>query len=169
MREPEPSLETFVMLKPNGVRHAGNIIAAIHSRGRLEMLEAYLLNEPDPEILKEHYHEHAKRPFYDELIEWMAAGPIMPMIFGVINPDRSDDAVELMRSYVGPTDPAEGDPRYHLRPNYGPGDETPRGERLMRNVIHASDSPKSAVREIALWFPYRHSPRTQAGLVVPVR
>lgn len=165
--------ETFAMLKPSGVRHLGDIISAVNSRNEIVLIDMHRIDQPPREVLEEHYAAHEGKPFYKPLVEDMLKGPLVPMVWGLrphLEEDESADATSIMRKYVGPTDPVEGDPSFHLRANYGIVDpETPQQVRMRNNVIHAADGLEAAVREIGIWFPNRATQRTSSGLYVPKR
>ena len=173
MQTPPRALETFAMLKPSGVRHQGDIISAINSRNELVLVETYRIDAPVREVLEEHYAEHRGKEFYDPLVADMLVGPLAPMVWGLapeLEEDPEADATQIMRKYVGPTDPVEGNPKFHLRANYGIVDqEVPKQVRMRNNVIHAAANLDDAVRETSIWFPHRQTARTSSGIYVPNR
>lgn len=133
---------TLVLVKPDGVRRAlvGEIIARIESKGykiiALELVAA------DREMLAKHYREHAGKPFYEPLLEFMLSGPVVAMIA------EGNRVIEGFRSLAGVTDPtiaAPGTIRGDLA-----GDQ---GTKVVQNIVHGSDSVESAEREITIWFP----------------
>ena len=128
---------TFVMIKPDGVQRglAGEIISRFERRG-LKIAGLRMLVVSD-ELAKKHYEEHAAKPFFPSLTSFIRSGPAVAMVV------EGKDVVTVVRSMVGKTRPAES----------APG--TIRGDFALdtgRNVIHASDSPESAKREISLYF-----------------
>lgn len=129
--------KTFTMIKPNGVadRHIGEIITRIERSGltieRMEMLTI------TPELAAKHYAEHQGKPFYDGLIEFITSGPVVAMVVS------GESAITKMRSLMGPTDPVKAAPGT-IRGDFG--------LTTRQNVIHGSDSPESAAREINLFF-----------------
>lgn len=129
--------KTFTMIKPNGVadRHIGEIITRIERSGltieRMEMLTI------TPELAAKHYAEHQGKPFYDGLIEFITSGPVVAMVVS------GESAITKMRSLMGPTDPVKAAPGT-IRGDFG--------LTTRQNVIHGSDSPESAAREIKLFF-----------------
>lgn len=129
--------KTFTMIKPNGVadRHIGEIITRIERSGltieRMEMLTI------TPELAAKHYAEHEGKPFYDGLIEFITSGPVVAMVVS------GESAITKMRSLMGPTDPVKAAPGT-IRGDFG--------LTTRQNVIHGSDSPESAAREINLFF-----------------
>ena len=122
---------TLILIKPDGVQngHVGEII----SRTELDLRVA------DRETAEKHYAEHADKPFFGELVEFITSAPL---IAGIVEGDRAMDA---WRQLAGGTDPV--------------GKATPgtiRGDfalSVAENVVHGSDSPESAEREIGIWFP----------------
>jgi nucleoside-diphosphate kinase len=128
---------TFVMVKPDGVQRgiAGQVVSRFESKG-LKLAAAKLMTI-DAELAAKHYGEHLGKPFYEKLVNFITSGPVLAMVW------EGDDAISVVRTVVGKTNPKEA----------GPG--TIRGDYGMttgRNIIHASDSPASAEREIALFF-----------------
>jgi nucleoside-diphosphate kinase len=128
---------TFVMVKPDGVQRGlvGDIISRFERRG-LKIVGMKMLVVSD-ELAKKHYAEHAAKPFFPALTSFIRSGPSVAMVV------EGKDVVTVVRSMVGKTKPVES----------APG--TIRGDLALdtgRNVIHASDSPESAKREISLYF-----------------
>ncbi|AUH69335.1 nucleoside-diphosphate kinase [Gordonia sp. PS3] len=135
--------QTLVLIKPDGVQRGlvGEVIARIERKGlRLAALE---LRDVTVEVASEHYAEHAERPFYGSLLEFITSGPV---VAAVVEGPR---AISAFRQLAGGTDPVE---------KATPG--TIRGDFALEtqfNIVHGSDSPESAAREIALWFPSLNS------------
>jgi nucleoside-diphosphate kinase len=130
--------QTLVLAKPDAVRRAltGEIIARLERRG-LELKAARLLTV-DRALAEEHYAEHAEKPFFGELVEFITSGPTMALVL------EGEGAIATVRTTMGATNPADA----------APG--TIRGDLSLSmpdNLVHGSDSPESAEREIALWFP----------------
>ena len=129
---------TFVMVKPDGVQRGliGEIIGRLEDRG-LKLVGAKFM-QIDRDLAENHYGEHADKPFFDDLVEFITAGPVMATVW------EGQDAVAQVRTMMGETDPAAS----------APG--TIRGDLgldLGRNVIHGSDTePGSNDREIDLFF-----------------
>jgi nucleoside-diphosphate kinase len=128
---------TFVMIKPDGVQRGiiGQVVQRFEGKG-LKMVGAKLMRI-DEELASKHYGEHVGKPFYESLVRFITSGPVLAMVW------EGQDAIGIVRTVVGKTNPA----------NAGPG--TIRGDFGMdtgRNIIHASDSPTSAEREINLFF-----------------
>ena len=128
---------TLVLIKPDAVRRglAGDILRRFEQRG-LTIEEARLLTV-DRSLAEEHYAEHAEKPFFGELVEFITSGPTMALVL------EGEGAIATVRTTMGATNPADA----------GPG--TIRGDLALSmpdNLVHGSDSPESAAREIALWF-----------------
>ena len=129
---------TLVLIKPDAVRRGliGEIISRIERKGLV--IEAMQLRTMDGALADQHYAEHVDKPFYPPRREFMTAGPLVAMIVS------GDSAIEVVRAMCGATDGRKA----------APG--TIRGDLSLsnrENLIHASDSPDSAKREITLWFP----------------
>ena len=136
------SEKTLILIKPDGVRRGlvGEVISRIEKKGysvtALRMLLA------DRSILEKHYAEHNGKPFYEPLLEFMSSGPIVAMIA------EGNRVIEGFRSLAGATDPtvaAPGTIRGDLARD--------QGTKVMQNLVHGSDSPESAAREIQIFFP----------------
>lgn len=133
---------SLVLVKPDGVRRGltGEVIRRVEAKGyRLVALE---LRRPTPELLAEHYAEHEGKPFYEPLVEFMLSGPVTAMVL------EGERCIEGFRSLAGATDPtvsAPGTIRGDLGRDWG--------EKVQQNIVHGSDSPESAAREIGIWFP----------------
>jgi nucleoside-diphosphate kinase len=130
---------TLVIVKPDGVERglAGEVISRLE-RKNLRLVAAEL-RTITPELARTHYAEHAERPFFGSLVEFITRSPALLMV--VEGPQDTYAAVRLM---MGTTNPAEA----------APG--TIRGDLAIEtteNLVHGSDSPESAAREIALFFP----------------
>ncbi|MDR3072970.1 MAG: nucleoside-diphosphate kinase [Clostridiales Family XIII bacterium] len=132
------SQRTYLMLKPDAVaaRHIGEIIARIERVGlKIERLE---LANVTVDQAKANYAEHEGKPFYAGLIEYITSGPVVKMIVS------GPGAVAVARKLMGETDPAKAAPGT-IRGDFG--------LVMDENVIHGSDSPESAEREIGIFFP----------------
>ncbi|MDT8901220.1 nucleoside-diphosphate kinase [Anaeroselena agilis] len=129
--------KTLVLVKPDGVAKGltGEIIARFERRGlTLAALKMLKLTKDKAEI---HYAEHKERPFFGELVVFITSGPIVAMVIS------GENAVKIVRAMMGPTNPADA----------APG--TVRGDYALsigQNIIHGSDSPASAAREIEIYF-----------------
>lgn len=129
--------QTYIMLKPDAVQRGimGEIISRIEKRGL--KIAAMRLGVMSEESAKEHYKEHAERPFFASLIEYVTSGPSVSMVV------EGKNAIAIMRAVNGATNPVEALPG------------TIRGDFAVetgRNVVHASDSTESAQREMAIHF-----------------
>lgn len=128
---------TFVFIKPDGVRRKliGKIIKRFEQKGF--EIKAICQMTVTPELAKKHYAEHLAKPFYPELESFLTSGPIVAMVL------EGRDAVSAVRNLVGATDAAKAVPG-SIRGIYSLSKS--------ENVIHASDSPESAKREIQNFF-----------------
>ena len=132
---------TLVLVKPDGVGRGltGEVLRRIEAKGyRLVALE---LRTAPAALLEEHYAEHAGKPFYAPLVEFMGSGPL---VAAVVEGDR---VIEGFRSLAGTTDPTTAAPGT-IRGDLG----RDWGVKVQQNLVHGSDSPESAARELALWF-----------------
>ena len=133
--------ETLVLVKPDGVARnlTGEILRRIEAKGYrivdLRMVQA------DRALLEQHYEEHQGKPFYEPLVEFMQSGPIVA--FRV----AGHRVIEGFRSLAGTTDPTTAAPGT-IRGDLG----RDWGLKVQQNLVHGSDSPESAARELALWF-----------------
>jgi len=133
--------KTLVLVKPDGVARGlvGEVIARIEAKGytiaALRMLQA------DRVLLEKHYAEHQGKPFFEPLVEFMMSGPIVALVA------EGNRVIEGFRSLAGVTDPtvaAPGTIRGDLARD--------QGTKVVQNIVHGSDSPESAAREIAIFF-----------------
>jgi nucleoside-diphosphate kinase len=128
---------TLVLIKPDAVRRglAGEILRRFEGRGLL--MRAAKLVTADRGLAERHYAEHSEKPFFGELVEFITSAPTLALVL------EGEGAIAVVRSTIGATDPADS----------APG--TIRGDLALSmpdNLVHGSDSPKSAAREVALWF-----------------
>jgi nucleoside-diphosphate kinase len=128
---------TLVLVKPDAMRRqlAGEIVARLERRG-LELRGARIVKVDRP-LAEEHYAEHAEKPFFGELVEFITSGPTLALVV------EGEGAISTVRTTMGATNPADA----------APG--TIRGDLSLSmpdNLVHGSDSPESAEREIGLWF-----------------
>lgn len=130
---------TFFLIKPDGVERGltGTILARIEAKGLT--ISAMDLRQVPRETAAEHYAEHAERPFYGDLLEFITSGPV---VAGVLEGPR---AIAAWRQLAGGTDPVEKAAPGSIRGDFG--------LETQFNLVHGSDSEESAAREIALWFP----------------
>lgn len=129
--------KTFAMLKPGALqrRIVGELISRIERKG-LKIVGMKLMNVPE-ELCREHYAEHKGKPFYDDLVSYVTSSPVVAMVVA------GEDAIPMLRILCGATKVDQAVPG------------TIRGDfaaATTKNIIHASDSPESAEREINLWF-----------------
>lgn len=129
--------QTFVMIKPDGVQRnlAGDIISRLERKGL--KLKALKLMEVSQNLAKTHYQEHEDKPFYQSLVDYITSGPVIAMVW------EGDNAIDVCRNLMGDTDPKKALPG------------TIRGDLALTigaNIVHGSDSPESAKREIDLFF-----------------
>jgi nucleoside-diphosphate kinase len=129
--------KTFVMVKPNGVAegHVGDIVARFERRGL--HLRGLRLMRVDEDLAARHYAEHVGKPFYPALMEFITSGPVVAMVL------EGPEAIKVARTMMGPTNPFEAPPGT-IRGDYGLD--------VTANVVHGSDGPASAQREIDLYF-----------------
>ena len=129
--------KTFVFVKPDGVQRGliGEIIARLEKRGlRLAGAKFFQVSQ---ELAQEHYAIHKGKPFFEGLIEYVTAAPVMAMIW------EGPDAVAAVRQTMGATRPTEASPG-SVRHDFG--------LEIGRNITHASDSLENANKEIEMWF-----------------
>jgi nucleoside-diphosphate kinase len=136
------SLEkTLVLVKPDGVARGlvGEVIARIEAKGY--RIAAMRMLQADRVLLEKHYAEHQGKPFFEPLVEFMMTGPIVAIVA------EGNRVIEGFRSLAGVTDPtvaAPGTIRGDLARD--------QGTKVVQNIVHGSDSPESAAREIAIFF-----------------
>ena len=136
-----PIEETLVLVKPDGVARnlTGEILRRIEAKG-YSLVDVKLV-EPDRSLLAAHYAEHAGKPFYEPLVEFMESGPIVAFRIA------GNRVIEGFRALAGTTDPTTAAPGT-IRGDLG----RDWGSKVQQNLVHGSDSPESAARELALWF-----------------
>lgn len=132
---------TLVLIKPDGVARglAGEVIGRIERKGY--RITAIRLLHADHTLLARHYAEHEGKVFYEPLLEFMKSGPIVALIA------EGERVIEGFRSLAGATDPTLALPGT-IRGDLG----RDMGTKVVQNLVHGSDSPESATREIALFF-----------------
>ena len=128
---------TLVIIKPDAMqrRLAGEILGRLEARGLV--LRAARLVAVDRELAERHYAEHREKPFFGELVEFITSAPTLALVV------EGESAISVVRTTMGATNPV----------NAAPG--TIRGDLALAmpdNLVHGSDSPESAEREIELWF-----------------
>jgi nucleoside-diphosphate kinase len=132
------SERTLVLIKPDGVRRglAGEVLSRIERKGL--RVVAMDLRTVGKDLAETHYAEHVAKPFYGSLVEFITSGPLVALVA------EGPRAIEAFRALAGATDPVKA----------GPG--TIRGDYALEvqdNIVHGSDSPDSAEREIKIFFP----------------
>ncbi len=129
--------KTFLMVKPDGVQRnlIGEIVSRFEKKG-FQLVGAKLMQIPT-ELAEQHYGEHKERPFFGELVDFITSGPVFAMVW------EGENVISTARLMMGATNPKES----------APG--TIRGDFAVtvgKNIIHGSDAPESAEREIGLFF-----------------
>jgi len=132
------SERTLVLIKPDGVRRGltGEVLARIERKGL--RIVAMDLRTVGKDLAETHYAEHVDKPFYGSLVDFITSGPLVALVA------EGPRAIEAFRALAGATDPVKA----------GPG--TIRGDYALEvqdNIVHGSDSPDSAEREIKIFFP----------------
>ena len=136
--------QTLIICKPDAQERGliGEILGRIERKG-LKIAEMKMLTI-SRDLAQKHYGEHAEKPFFAELVDFICRSP---SVVAIVRADSEGaDAVSIMRTLIGPTDPAAAPPGT-IRGDYG--------TVVTENLVHASDSPESAAREIELFFPDR--------------
>jgi nucleoside-diphosphate kinase len=129
---------TLILIKPDAFARGltGEIIARFERKGlTIAGLRGMTVSR---ELAREHYAEHAERPFFGELVDFITSGPIVAIVL------EGSEAVQAARQVIGATNPLEAAPG-SIRGDYA--------LEVGRNMVHGSDSPGSAEREVALFFP----------------
>lgn len=128
---------TFVMVKPDGVQRGlvGEVVSRIERKGlKIVAMKMLWIDKP---LAENHYAEHKERPFFSNLVDYITSGPVVAMVV------EGRNAIKVVRNLVGATNPVEATIGT-IRGDFGLD--------IGRNVVHASDSPQSAEREISLFF-----------------
>lgn len=130
--------QTFIMVKPDGVARGlvGEVISRFERKGLV--LEKMRMLTIDEDLASRHYGEHVGKPFYDSLVTFITSGPVVAMQWA------GPDAVAVGRTLMGPTNPIDAPPGT-VRGDFG--------LEIGENIVHGSDSPASAERELGLFFP----------------
>jgi nucleoside-diphosphate kinase len=129
---------TLILVKPDAFARGltGEIIARFERKGlRLVALQQMTMERS---LAEQHYAEHEGKPFYGELVEFITSGPLVAMVL------EGERAVEAARQVIGATDPIEAAPG-SIRGDFA--------VEVGQNMVHGSDSPESAAREVGLFFP----------------
>ncbi|MGW0006547.1 nucleoside-diphosphate kinase [Nocardia grenadensis] len=131
--------QTLILIKPDGVArgYVGEVLSRIERKGLT--IAALELKQVTEEVAAAHYAEHAEKPFYRSLIEFITSGPVVAAVL------EGPRAIAAFRQLAGGTDPVEKAAPGSIRGDLG--------LETQYNLVHGSDSPESAKREIALWFP----------------
>ncbi len=129
--------KTYLMVKPDGVQRGliGEIVQRFEKRG-FQLVAAKFTQIPR-ELAEEHYGEHKERPFFGELVDFITSGPVFAMVW------QGDNVISIARQMMGKTNPKDADAGT-IRGDYATS--------VGMNIIHGSDSPESAEREIGLFF-----------------
>ncbi len=133
--------DTLVLIKPDGVERnlIGEILGRIERKGYV-IVDLRMVT-PSRELLTAHYAEHEGKPFFEPLLEFMSSGPVVAARV------RGHRVIEGFRALAGATDPTAAAPG-SIRGDLG----RDWGVKVQKNLVHGSDSPESAERELALWF-----------------
>ena len=133
-----PVERSLVLVKPDAVRRGllGEILARFERKGLV--IEALEMRTMDAALADQHYADHVEKAFYPPLKEFMTGGPLVALVLA------GDKAIEVVRGLTGATDGRAAAPGT-IRGDYSLSNR--------ENLVHASDSPESAARELALWFP----------------
>lgn len=128
---------TFLMVKPDGVQRGlvGEIVSRFEKKG-FKLVNAKLMSV-SRELAEKHYEELKDKPFFGELVDFITSSPVFAMIW------EGNNVISVARTMMGKTNPADADPGT-IRADYAVS--------VGMNIIHGSDSPENAVREINLWF-----------------
>ena len=129
---------TLILVKPDGVQRSivGDVISRIERKG-LKVI-ALELRTIDTDTAHSHYAEHAEKPFFGELVDFITSGPLVALVA------EGERAIEAFRALAGATDPVKAAPGT-IRGDYA--------LQVSQNIVHGSDSPESAEREIKIFFP----------------
>jgi nucleoside-diphosphate kinase len=128
---------TLLIVKPDGVRRGlvGEVIRRVEAKGlRLDELKLFTIPRATAE---QHYAEHTDKPFFGELVDFITSGPV------VVGKITGDDAIVCWRTLMGPTNPVDAPPG-SIRGDFA--------TQIGENIVHGSDSPESAARELSLFF-----------------
>ena len=133
---------SLVLVKPDGFSRGltGEVLRRIEAKGYA--LTALSVLTPTREMLAEHYAEHEGKPFYAPLVDFMSSGQVAAIVI------EGQRCIEGFRALAGATDPTAALPGT-IRGDLG----RDWGKKVQENIVHGSDSPESAVREIGIWFP----------------
>ena len=129
--------KTFVCIKPDGVQRGliGEVVKRFENRGYILCAAKFM--QVTPELAAEHYKEHVGKPFYNGLVNYILSGPVFAMVW------EGENVIQGVRQTVGATNPLNAAPGT-IRHDFA--------LKMDRNLIHASDGPETAEREMNLWF-----------------
>ncbi|WP_124727329.1 nucleoside-diphosphate kinase [Staphylospora marina] len=129
--------KTFIMVKPDGVQRGliGEVVSRFEKKG-WQLVGAKFMTV-SRELAEKHYAEHKEKPFFGELVDFITSGPVFAMVW------QGHNVIAGARQMMGKTNPADAAPGT-IRGDFG--------VNVAMNIVHGSDSPESAEREIALWF-----------------
>jgi len=129
--------KSFIMVKPDGVQRGlvGEVVQRLENKG-FKLVGAKLMNIPT-DLAETHYGEHKERPFFGELVDFITSGPVFAMVW------EGENVISTSRLMIGETNPQEALPG-SVRGDFA--------VTVAKNIIHGSDSPESAEREINLFF-----------------
>ena len=129
---------TLILVKPDAFARGltGEIVARFERKGLTIVAMRHM--QVDEALAKQHYAEHDGKPFFGELVEFITGGPLVAMVL------EGPNAIKAARQVIGATDPVEADAG-SIRGTFG--------TEVTFNLVHGSDSPESAEREIGIWFP----------------
>lgn len=130
--------QTLILVKPDAFQRAltGELLARFERKGlKIAALKKMTASE---EVAREHYAEHAEKPFFGELVSFITGGPLVAAVL------EGPEAVKAARQLIGATDPVEAAPG-SIRGDFA--------LEVTFNMVHGSDSDESAEREISIWFP----------------
>jgi nucleoside-diphosphate kinase len=133
-----PAERSLILVKPDGVRRGlvGEVVARLERKGL--SLVALELRTLEREVAERHYAEHTDKPFFGELVEFITSGPLVALVA------EGPRAVEAARGLIGATDPVKAAPG-SIRGDFA--------LEIGENLVHGSDSPESAAREVGIFFP----------------
>ncbi len=133
---------SLVLVKPDGFQRGltGEVLRRIEAKGYA--LRALTILTPTRDLLARHYAEHEGKPFYGPLLEFMSSGQVTAAVI------EGQDCVKGFRALAGATNPTDAAPGT-IRGDFG----RDWGTAVQQNIVHGSDSPESAAREIGIWFP----------------
>jgi nucleoside-diphosphate kinase len=138
-----PDESTLLIVKPDAVRRGliGEVLSRVERKG-LRIADLRMMRI-DRDLAEHHYAEHAEKPFFEDLVEFITSGDV------VVAKVTGREAIATLRAIMGATDPAKADAGT-IRGDFG--------KEITQNLVHGSDSPESAERELELFFPEVRAP-----------